>query len=782
MLHIVSPRTILLIGGLLAYYQRRSLGTVLAYYTGSSTISACLILAGSLLAVTLALGHAIKPQLKFIWHCFIRPLGATDQRTRLDKFYKGQADVYDATRSGLLRGRNTMLSLSASHLRAMRAKDPAQRLIWVDIGGGTGHNIELMNKHFPVSSFDAIYLIDLCEPLLEVARKRFSGRGWNNITVLCQDASEFSLPEWSRTDPKGSVSFVTLSYSLSMIPNFYALLDRIDYVLSPETGLLSVVDFYTSGRQPSLHEKAIGGTSKECGWLSRWFWQIWFDFDHVSLSPHRRDYLEYKFGTVKTYNGRNRFIIPFIVRIPYYIWLGRSQLCDVSRFCHAFEVEGGNMLGNCSPSSFTTLKESESIPSLEIGKPALEPEVSEADAVINVKPPLSSFHYQVGKPWRLPYYEQLVHKEFRTFIYSFTWEDPFEDMRHLELGPNDSMLVITSAGDNALHYAIAAQPKTIHCVDMNPCQGHLLELKLAALHTLDYEDFFAMFGEGRHPRFRNLLDSKISPLLSSIAYQFWHINDSAFTNDFYLNGYSGWALRLARVIFAIAGVSKDAEALCGATTIAEQEKIWRERLKPVLLNPVVVALLKSPVFCWNALGVPLNQRKMLLDEGSIYEFVRDTLDPIPSTYSFKEGAYFYPLALTGHYTPSSCPEYLTRSGFEALKADNGRATDAFRLHTDSIVNVLRGLSTWSLTRAVIMDHLDWFAPGSKDVDDEVSEFARVLAPGGFVLWRSAARQPWYQEVFRKHGFAVSAISVRKGPEVALDMVNMYASFWKAVKA
>lgn len=75
-------------------------------------------------------------------------------------------------------------------------------------------------------------------------------------------------------------------------------MDRIDYVLAPEDGLLGVVDFYTSGRQPSLHEKAIGGGGKECGWLSRWFWQIWFDFDHVSLSPHRRDYLEYKFGTV----------------------------------------------------------------------------------------------------------------------------------------------------------------------------------------------------------------------------------------------------------------------------------------------------------------------------------------------------------------------------------------------------------------------------------------------------------------------------------------------------
>ena len=45
------------------------------------------------------------------------------------------------------------------------------------------------------------------------------------------------------------------------------------------------------------------------------------------------------------------------------------------------------------------------------------------------------------------------------------------------------------------------------------------------------------------------------------------------------------------------------------------------------------------------------------------------------------------------------------------------------------------------------NHLDWFAPGSKDADDEVSELVRMLSSGGFVLWRSAARQPWYQEVY-----------------------------------
>ena len=74
-----------------------------------------------------------------------------------------------------------------------------------------------MDKYIPISSFDAIYLVDLCEPLLKVARKRFAAKGWFNVNVLCQDASQFTLPEWADgKDPKGSISFVTMSYSLSM--------------------------------------------------------------------------------------------------------------------------------------------------------------------------------------------------------------------------------------------------------------------------------------------------------------------------------------------------------------------------------------------------------------------------------------------------------------------------------------------------------------------------------------------------------------------------------------
>jgi hypothetical protein len=94
-----------------------------------------------------------------------------------------------------------------------------------------GHNIELMDKYVPISSFDAVYLVDLCEPLLDVARHRFAAKGWKNVTVLCQDASQFSIPEWSDSgDSKGSVGFVTLSYSLSMVRRF-SLADVHEFIV-----------------------------------------------------------------------------------------------------------------------------------------------------------------------------------------------------------------------------------------------------------------------------------------------------------------------------------------------------------------------------------------------------------------------------------------------------------------------------------------------------------------------------------------------------------------------
>lgn len=410
--------------------------------------------------------------------------------------------------------------------------------------------------------------------------------------------------------------------------------------------------------------------------------------------------------------------------------------------------------------------------------------------------------------WRMPYEEAHIHKQFRTHIYGWTWEDPDCDVKKLDIKDGDSILAITSAGDNVLHYAAKADVR-VHSVDMNPCQGHILELKLAAIRSLEYHDFWKIFGEGCHKDFEKLLNNRIAPHLSPQAYAYWQTNIAEFTDNFFLRGYSGWAVRLGKVAFSLAGVSGDVKKLINASTTTEQKRIYDTRLKPVLLNPVMKLILASPFFCWNALGVPKNQLNCLLADGSIEDFICATLDPVPGLSVLKTGAYHYFLCLNGKYTRSSCPVYLTYDGFQALKAKAGLRTDKISLHTETILNVLRSLPAQSLTKVIVMDSLDWFDPISDDtplppafeepphvrksktpeeeyedlkleLDYEILEMKRVLQVGGHAIWRSAGKYPWYRRRFELAGFKVEAVDVRENGE-AIDRVNMYASLWRATR-
>lgn len=130
------------------------------------------------------------------------------------------------------------------------------------------------------------------------------------------------------------------------------------------------------------------------------------------------------------------------------------------------------------------------------------------------------------------------------------------------------------------------------------------------------------------------------------------------------------------------------------------------------------------------------------------------------------------------------PLYLTRDAFELLKKDDGKVMDSFRLHTDSIMNVMVQLGPGSLTVAVIMDLEDWFPNSLKYTEAEhkakpceltatIRALHNALAPGGRVFWRSSAISPWYQELYRREGFSVECIHSRPiGGKIPIDRVNM----------
>ncbi|KAG0198517.1 hypothetical protein BGX28_008037 [Mortierella sp. GBA30] len=745
----------------------------------------------------------VKTPLKFIYSCFLKPLGksgdVSTQQGRLEAFYKDQAEIYDETRNGLLRGRSSMLALVAAQLKEqLKSSGSHKAPVWIDFGGGTGWNIEQMNAHFPVSKFERIYLVDLCPSLCRIARERFQKCGWTNVVVLCVDAMTSDFP--GLDDPRGKVDVITMSYSLSMMDNYYAVVDHVQSLLEPRTGILGVADFYASTKvvKPQSH----GVEDYHCNWFTRNFWQIWFAFDHVHLHASRRAYLDYRFDVKKTINSRNHMVIPYLVQIPYYIWVGERKRSSpehnrtprtnkvVLPSSVTMSVSSDEEIlddptvqqyqaNDLRPRSMSTDSSSSQSSNISVESSCTLVAAPTTTKSLIDKQNEVRFGRKLSQ-WRLAYNPTLpCHTQFRSYIYAFTWEDPRIDLEVLNLQKDDVMFVITSAGDNALEYALKGQPSRIHCVDMNPCQNHLLELKLAAISELPHSEFWQLFGVGQHKDFHRLLLDQLSPSLSSAALQFWYKNKDTFDNCFYETGYSGLALRLFKWLLRIKGLSKAAEEITTTDKISVQEHLWENVIKPSTLPEWLVKwVLSHPAFLWNALGVPINQMNMILEEGSAVDYIYDTLDSIMNRSLFKDDQYFYNLVVNRKYTPLSCPSYLTEDGFKQLKEQ--KATDAMMLHTKSIIEVLKSLEDGELTKAVLMDHMDWFDP--KDADDEIKEVARAVRKGGMVLWRSAGRKPWYNALFEKHGFKVEAVGVRVPRSgVSIDRVNMYASCYKAIK-
>ena len=209
-----------------------------------------------------------------------------------------------------------MLGLVAAQLKykAERGTWAYKKPVWVDVGGGTGWNIEAMGKVLDVPTFFAdVYLIDLSPSLCQVARKRFARLGWTNVKVVCQDARSFRLDhagvkadgserEKSAT-PDAQADLITFSYSLSMIPDYYSVVDSLSCLLSP-SGLVGVVDFYVQSVVETTGRNYIGGSiQRHVNWVSRNFWRAWFELDRVGLEGAKRVSIPIKRATILILNS-----------------------------------------------------------------------------------------------------------------------------------------------------------------------------------------------------------------------------------------------------------------------------------------------------------------------------------------------------------------------------------------------------------------------------------------------------------------------------------------------
>ncbi len=387
-------------------------------------------------------------------------------------------------------------------------------------------------------------------------------------------------------------------------------------------------------------------------------------------------------------------------------------------------------------------------------------------------------------------------KCFRTIhrhnlVYNTCWEDPRLDREALQLSSDDSVLVITSAGCNALDYLLQA-PRRVFAVDLNPLQNALLELKVACIRTLSFDEFFCVFGTGGAAQWPAWYRGRVRKALSPAARSIWDrridfFDASTRRKSFYFRGSSGYfAWLINAYIDRVAKVRESIQSVLDAPSIQDQQRLFHQgEVRQSIWRPMIRWMIRRDATL-SMLGVPRLQRRQIDVgyAGGIEQFIIDRLESVFTRLSLADN-YFWRVYLTGSYTPTCCPEYLKRENFDRLR---DHLIDRLETHTNSVAGFLRQHDE-PVSRYILLDHMDWMC--GKDRGPITQEWQAIVDRSdehARVLWRSAGlscgfvdtvevatrdgRRTRVGELLQYHPELASSLHAR-------DRVHTYGSFFIA---
>jgi S-adenosylmethionine-diacylgycerolhomoserine-N-methlytransferase len=200
----------------------------------------------------------------------------------MNRIYRRQRHIYDATRKYFLLGRDLLIARLA----------PEGAACVLEIGCGTGRNLILAAQRYPDARFFGIDVSTemLTSAIEAIARAALSSR----VHVAHADATAFDP---GRLFGKAQFDRVFISYSLSMIPAWRAVLDSAIARLAPG-GELHIVDFGGQEGLPRWFRSVLRR------WLALFHVAPRDDFEQTLASTHRlgatfvierpyRDYAQY---------------------------------------------------------------------------------------------------------------------------------------------------------------------------------------------------------------------------------------------------------------------------------------------------------------------------------------------------------------------------------------------------------------------------------------------------------------------------------------------------------
>ena len=378
-----------------------------------------------------------------------------------------------------------------------------------------------------------------------------------------------------------------------------------------------------------------------------------------------------------------------------------------------------------------------------------------------------------------------VHRN--NLVYNTCWEDPRLDRVALDIGADDNILVITSAGCNALDYALTS-PNHVYAVDMNPRQNALLELKKSGIRNLDHDTFFKLFGEGRLAGVKEVYKNKLRPDLDEWSQGFWDKKIKWFDNrrkSFYFRGTSGSVARMLKVYTdKVIKVRPHLDDILNADSVETQREIYETKLKKKFWSGLVKFTLNRES-TMSMLGVPKAQIRQIEStySGGLIEFIQECMESVFARLPMKDN-YFWRVYMNGSYTRECCPEYLKEENFARLKDG---LVERISTHTDSVQAFLEK-HDGNISRFVLLDHMDWLSDRFFPLlESEWQAIVNRAAENTRIIWRSGGmRTDFIRQVQVNHGGKMQSVDelLRYHEELAdelhpKDRVHTYGSFFIA---
>nr|WP_315468754.1 DUF3419 family protein [uncultured Undibacterium sp.] len=365
-------------------------------------------------------------------------------------------------------------------------------------------------------------------------------------------------------------------------------------------------------------------------------------------------------------------------------------------------------------------------------------------------------------------------------IQSQTWADSHIDLLALDLKPAANIVTIAAGACHALAY-LSTKPAAIHCVDDNPAQLALLEIKAKALiHLPDYDAVLKFLAQPHQSDNLKRYQRHLRANLSDQASHYWQKRNLigrpryfAFSENLQEHGYYNTSLRALRFLLTQLGARFD--KLQQAKDLTQQNQIFEQTILPALQNHYFLFLMRRR-FVLNRLGFNQNQITRLKNgyQDELSQILIQRLRRLLCDFSIQDN-HFAQQVIGQTYQiqqQQSLPLYLQKDVFPQLRQY------AHRVHPQQnrLINFLQQQSKQSIDAFVLQDHLDYLHPD--DIKTLWQEINRCAAPGAKVLIRSLGTQlPLPQLVFQNAETSWQTNALRNQELQSKDRCALYGSLF-----